>query len=72
MKQLKIHITDIHGTDYGIKKVTCIVWNPEGKIVEILVDFMGEYRDLMAMYDIDCTGIFTNNSGNLKGELIFD
>jgi len=53
-----------------LKKVTNIGWNPDGELVEITVDFMGEYRDLMVMYDINCTGSFTNVHGNLKGELI--
>jgi hypothetical protein len=72
MKQPKIHITDIHGKDFGIKKVINLEWNTSGKLVKITVDFMGEYRDLMGMYDIDSTDIFTNVHGNLKGELIFD
>jgi hypothetical protein len=69
MKQPKIRITDVHGTNFGIKNVTSVGWNIDGGLVEIKVDFMGNYYDLMAMYDIDCTGIFTNNPGNLKGEL---
>jgi hypothetical protein len=71
MKQPKIQITDIHGEDWGVKKVTHLGWNINGNLVEIKVDFMGNYYDLMVMYDIDCTGTFTNIHGNLKGKLIF-
>ena len=72
MKQLTIQITDIHNQDFGIKRVTHLGWNPDGQLSEIMVDFMGQYRDLMIMYDIDSTGTFTNTHGNLKGKLIFE
>jgi hypothetical protein len=72
MKRPTIEITDIHGKNYGVCDVTEIGWTPNGDLVTAKVDFMGDYRDLMVMYDIDCTGTFINARGNLKGKLIFD
>ena len=68
MKQPKIKITDIHGQDWGIKKVKTLHWNLEGKLNTIQVDF----TETMGMYDLDDEGVFTNTHGNLKGVLIWE
>lgn len=72
MKQPKIHITDIHNQDWGMKNVSTVHWNIDGEISSIQIDFMGNQYDLMDMYDIDNTGVFTNTHGNLKGQIIWE
>ena len=67
MKQPKIKITDIHGQDWGIKKVKTIHWNIEDKLNTIEVEFSGT----MTMYDLDDEGVFTNPQGNMKGVIIW-
>jgi hypothetical protein len=68
MKQPKIKITDIHGKDWGIKKVKTLHWNLDGKLNTIQVDF----SRTMDMYDLDDEGVFTNPHGNMKGVIIWE
>lgn len=66
MKQLNIKITDIHGKDWGVRKIKTLCWNLEGNLNTIQVDFSGT----MDMYDLDNEGIFTNPQGNMKGVIV--
>jgi|APGre2960657404_1045060.scaffolds.fasta_scaffold46017_4 penicillin V acylase-like amidase (Ntn superfamily) len=69
MKQPKTKITDIHGTDWGIKKVKTLHWNIEDKLNTIEVEFAS---GTMTMYDLDDEGVFTNPQGNMKGVIIWE
>ena len=69
MKQPTIRIKDVNGKDYGIKNVTQLNWSRRGNISSIVVDFMGDGRDLMFMMDYDSDGIFRNQFNNLEGKL---
>ncbi len=72
MKQPKIRIVDINGTDFGIKHIVALSWNRDGVLSFVQVDFMGEHRDLLSMYSIDGNPEFINSHGNLIGSIIWD
>ena len=72
IKQPKVKIVSIHGEDYGIKNVVSLFWSSDGHLVNIKVNFMGDYHDLMHMYDLKNTGEYLNTSGNLIGKIIWE
>ena len=72
MKQLEIRITDIHGKNWGIKKVMSCNWDEEGNLWVVNVNFMetNNSNDYAPFYDYKNSGKFNNISGNLIGKLI--
>lgn len=67
MKQPQVNIEG-----FGIKPVISLIWDLNGNLSSIQVDFMGKQIDPMVMYDVDNTGNFRNVYNNLKGKLIFE
>jgi len=69
MKQPKIHIKDIYGSDFGIKNVKTLYWDEEGKLTRIKVDFSGT-MDMYIDNDINNGLYFKNSHNNLVGNII--
>jgi hypothetical protein len=72
MEQPKIHITDIHGKDWGVKKVMSCNWDEDETLWVISLNFMGtgNSNDYAPFYDYERDGEFKNSHGNLIGKLV--
>lgn len=69
MKQLTIHIKDINGTDWNIRKINLLKWNENNIIDYIQVEFGSEN---MSMYlNIQDNITYENSHRNLKGIIIY-
>lgn len=67
-KQPEVVVMNIHGDSFGIKKVTCLNWNSEGRLYSIYVDFVGGPSNAMYMFDPDGSGIYRDPIGNLNAQ----
>lgn len=72
MKQPIMRVTDIHGNDFGYKKIMKMSWDNDGHLWCVSIDFMdsGNSNEFSPFYNY--TGEFVNNHGNLKGEIVYD